>query len=72
MEALVWIGAAVTAIGLASLVWCIRVARTAKEEGLSDDEIRARIMRAVMLNMAAVGMSGLGLAMVVAGIFLSR
>jgi hypothetical protein len=70
MEILVWIGAAVSVLGLAGLVWCIlRVAR-AKRSGLSDDALRAEVQKVVPLNMGALMLSVLGLMMVILGISL--
>lgn len=70
MEILVWIGAAVSVLGLAGLVWCIlRVAR-AKKSGLSDEDLRAVVQKVVPLNMGALILSVLGLMMVILGISL--
>ncbi|SDN37941.1 hypothetical protein SAMN05216196_101340 [Lutimaribacter pacificus] len=70
MEILVWIGAAVSVVGLAGLVWCIlRVAR-AKRSGLPDEELRAVVQKVVPLNMGALMLSVLGLMMVILGISL--
>ena len=70
MANLVWIGALVSLLGLAGLVWCIlRVAR-AKRAGLSDDELRAAVQKVMAPNMAALGLSVLGLMMVILGISL--
>ena len=70
MEILVWIGAAVSLLGLAGLLWCIlRVAR-AKRAGLEDDALRAEVQKVVPLNMGALMLSVLGLMMVILGISL--
>ena len=71
MELLIWIGAALTLLGVAGLVWCIMIAAKAKSEGLDDDAMKARLQKVVALNMAAMGLSAIGLMMVVLGIFLS-
>ncbi|SIO12258.1 hypothetical protein SAMN05444722_0507 [Rhodovulum sp. ES.010] len=71
MEALVWIGAAVSLAGLVWLVKVIFAVRNARREGLSEDEMRTRLQGAVAQNMAALGLSALGLMMVVVGILLS-
>jgi hypothetical protein len=70
MQALIWVGAALTVVGLAGLVWCILLARRAKRAGLDDAAMRAALQRVVTINLAAVGVSALGLAAVVAGILL--
>lgn len=70
MDWLIWIGAAISLAGVAGLVWCILLATRARKAGLSDEEMRARLQRVVMLNMAALGVSALGLMCVVLGILL--
>ena len=58
MEGLIWAGAAVSLAGLAGLVWCILYA------------LRARLQRAVVVNLAALLVSAIGLMMIVIGILL--
>lgn len=69
MDWLIWIGAALTLLGVAGLVWCIVLALRAKRAGLPDAEMRAVLQRVVVLNMAALAVSGLGLMCVVFGVF---
>jgi hypothetical protein len=70
MQALIWAGAALTVAGLAVLAYCILRATRAKRSGLDDAAMRAELQRVVVINLAAVGVSALGLAAVVAGILL--
>ena len=71
MEVLVWSGAVVSVCGLAGLVWCIlRVAR-ARRAGLSDEELREAVRKVVPINMGSLGLSVIGLMMVILGISLS-
>lgn len=70
MEYLIWAGAAVSVIGLIGIFYCIAVALKAKRADLPDEEMRARLQRMVILNMAALLLSMIGLMMVVAGIIL--
>jgi hypothetical protein len=70
MQALIWAGAALTVIGLIGLGYCILRAVRAKRSGLEDVAMRAELQRVVAINLAAVGVSALGLAAVVAGILL--
>jgi hypothetical protein len=70
MQGLIWAGAALTLVGLAGLVYCILAAARAKRAGLDDAAMRAKLQRVVTINLAAVGVSALGLAAVVAGILL--
>lgn len=69
MEWMIWIGAVLTLIGVAGLVWCIVLAMRAKRAKLPDDQMRAVLQRVVILNMAALAVSGLGLMAVVFGVF---
>jgi nitric oxide reductase large subunit len=71
MDLLIWIGAGVSLLGVVELVWCIVLAMRARQSGMEDDAMRAELQRVVVLNMAALGVSALGLMMVVAGIILS-
>ena len=70
MQSLIWAGAALTLVGLAGLIYCILRAARAKRAGLDDAAMRAELQRVVTINLAAVGVSALGLAAVVAGIML--
>ncbi len=70
MEWLIWIGAAVSLGGVAGLLRCIQLALRARRANLDEAVMRARLQHIVTLNMAALGVSALGLMMVVAGIFL--
>ncbi len=70
MENLVWIGALLTIIGVAGLVWCVLIAVRAKREGLDDEAMNAKLQKVVALNMAAMGISAIGLMCVVLGIML--
>lgn len=71
MEWLIWIGAALALAGVAGLVWCIYLAVRAKKAGLSDEAMRASLQKVVVLNMAALAVSGLGLMCVVLGVMLA-
>lgn len=71
MEALIWIGAALTLIGLVGLIWCILIAVRARREGLDDDAMRARLQKVVALNLGALAVSAIGLMTVILGVFLA-
>jgi hypothetical protein len=71
MEMIVWIGAALTLVGLGMLVWCIVSVAKARRAGLPDEVLKARLQKIVALNLAALGVSGLGLATVIIGIVLA-
>ena len=71
MTMLIWTGALLSLCGVGGLIWCIVLALKARSAGLSDDAMRARLQHIVTLNMIALGVSALGLMLVVAGILLS-
>jgi hypothetical protein len=70
MQILIWLGAALTLTGLAGLGYCILRVTRAKRSGLDDAAMRAELKRVMAINLAAVGVSALGLAAVVVGILL--
>jgi len=70
MEILIPIGSFVALLGLLLLGYCIWLVFKAKRAGLSDEEMKARLQKVVALNMAAMGVSALGLMMVVIGVLL--
>lgn len=70
MDALIWTGAAISLAGLAGIIWCILTVTKARRAGLDDAALRARLQRVVMINLAALFTSVLGLMMVVVGIVL--
>lgn len=70
MEYLIWVGAAVSLLGMVGIFYCIFLALKAKRANLPEAEMRARLQRVVLLNMAALLLSMVGLMMVVAGIIL--
>jgi hypothetical protein len=71
MQTLIWAGAALTLLGVAGLVYCVLRALKARRAGLPDDALRAELQRVVLINLGALGVSFLGLMLVVLGIFLS-
>lgn len=69
-EIMIWVGAAVSVLGLAGLVWCIIRVSRARRAGLSEDELRAAVQAVLPLNMGALFLSVLGLMLVVIGVML--
>ncbi len=67
---LIWGGAALTLAGVVGLLACIRLVITNRRKNLDETAMRAALQRVVALNMAALGVSGIGLMMVVVGIIL--
>jgi hypothetical protein len=70
MQAMIWAGALLTVLGLLGLGYCILRAVRARRAGLDDAAMRAELQRVVTINLAALCVSALGLAAVVAGIML--
>ncbi|MFV0385323.1 hypothetical protein [Paracoccus sp. (in: a-proteobacteria)] len=71
-DMLIWGGAALTLAGLATLVWCIVAVARARRASQTDEALRATMRRVLMVNMAALGVSALGLMTVVLGIVLGN
>jgi nitric oxide reductase large subunit len=67
---LIWIGAALTALGLAGLAWMILAALRLRRAGLPPEALRAALQRLVAVNLGAVGIAAIGLMMVVLGVIL--
>lgn len=70
MDWVIWIGTGLSLAGVAGLVWCINLTLQARRKNLPDAEMRARLQRIVTYNLAALGISAIGLMAVVAGIIL--
>jgi len=70
MEWLIWIGAVVSLVGLAGIIWCIFIVAKARRGNLAEEEMRAQLARVLPLNMGALFLSVIGLMLVVVGIFL--
>jgi hypothetical protein len=70
MQALIWTGAAMTLGGVAGLIYCVLRTLKARKSGLDEAAMRAELQKVVTINMAALGLSALGLGLVVAGILL--
>jgi uncharacterized membrane protein len=70
MQALIWVGTAMALAGVGGLGYCVVRALRARRAGLEDAAMRAELQRVVLINMAALGVSALGLALVVTGILL--
>ncbi|MGB0438523.1 MAG: hypothetical protein ACPGFC_00290 [Paracoccaceae bacterium] len=71
MDAVIWIGAAISCVGLLGIVVSILRVRRARRQNLDDEALRAAIQKAIPLNMGALFVSVLGLMMVIVGISFS-
>lgn len=70
MQALIWAGSALTLVGVAGLGLCVMRVVRARRSGQDDATLRATLQKVVTLNLAALGLSALGLMLIVAGIAL--
>ena len=68
---LIWIGAALSVLGMVGIIVSIVIVAKAKRAGLEDTEMRARISKILPLNMGALFVSMIGLMMVLVGIILA-
>lgn len=71
MQLLIWIGTALSLIGIAGLLWCVWLVLGIKKRHLPDDAARVEMQRVVVINLAALAVSFLGLIMVVVGVILA-
>ena len=71
MQALIWAGTALTLAGVSGLGYCVLRILGTRRAGLEVSAMRAELQRVVAINMAALGVSALGLAVMVAGLLLS-
>lgn len=68
---LIWIGAALTILGMIGIIVSIIMVTRTKRAKLEDAEMRARIGKILPLNMGALFVSMIGLMMVIVGIVLA-
>ena len=71
MEMLVWLGAAVTVIGMIGIIYSVVLVTRARRADLGDDALRARLNKVLPVNLAALFLSVIGLMMVVVGVLLA-
>ena len=69
MDWLIWIGAAISVVGLCGLFWCILTVLRARKADLDDEALRDVVRGVVPVNMASLFGSVIGLMLVVLGIF---
>lgn len=71
MELLVWIGAGISLAGLIGILLSVVQVRRAKQTAKDDAELKARIQKAMPLNLGAFFVSVIGLMCVVVGVILA-
>jgi len=70
MDFLIYIGGAFTLAGLIGLGYCIKMAVAIKREGSEAEDATKRLRALVAWNLGAMGLSSIGLAMIVVGLIL--
>ncbi len=70
MEIIVWIGAALSVLGLCGIIYSIVAVAKAKRANLPDEELRVRISKILPLNLIALFVSMIGLMAVIVGVLL--
>ena len=71
MTLVFYAGAAITLLGLAGILWFIRRARRLRDIQADDATVQAELRALVLLNVAAVGLAFMGLAITVVGVILA-
>ncbi len=71
MDLLIWIGAAISLVGLAGIMLSIVKVRQARRQASDDADLKARIQKVLPLNLGAFLVSVLGLMCVVMGVILA-
>ena len=70
MTALVIIGVILTLLGLVGLIVVVTRANRARKEGLSSEEMQARLKALIPMNLGSLFVSTIGLMCVILGLFL--
>ena len=71
MTLVFYAGVALTLIGLAGILWLISRARRLRTAETDDATVQAELRALVLLNVAAVGVAFMGLAITVVGLILA-
>lgn len=70
MDYVIWGGAGVTLCGMGGLVYSALLVLRARRAGQGDAVLRTAMARALVWNVAALALSGIGLMMVTVGVIL--
>ncbi|QDC10392.1 hypothetical protein FHY55_14555 [Oceanicola sp. D3] len=70
LSLLVWPGALIALLGIIAILACVRSVMKARNAGLSNEEMVAHMQKMGAWNMAALGVSAIGLALMVMGLLL--
>lgn len=70
IDTLIWIGGAISLLGVLGIFWCILRVTRVRRSGADDTAIRAEIQAVMPWNLGALFLSVIGLMLVVIGITL--
>lgn len=70
MPYLIWPGALLSLIGVLGLAWCILRGLKIRRSGASDQEMRSELQKLFAVNFGSLGVSVIGLALVIMGVSL--
>ncbi|WP_204114735.1 hypothetical protein [Shimia biformata] len=71
MQWMIWGGAMISFLGLCGLILSIVKVNKARKSGLTDEELRVAVQKAMPLNLGSLFLSVIGLMVVILGIFLA-
>lgn len=71
MEWLIWVGTAISLVGLAGLILSIIRVAGLKKQNLPDEELRSAVQKVMPLNLGSLFLSVIGLMTVMVGISFS-
>ena len=71
MEWLIWVGTAISLVGLAGLILSIIRVAGLKKQDMPDEELRAAVQKVMPLNLGSLFLSVIGLMVVILGISFS-
>lgn len=70
MIVMIWIGGALSVLGLFGVLWCIRKATWLKGADPNEIDAKAELGKLMFVHMAAIGSAFLGLGLLVSGLLL--
>lgn len=70
MPYLIWPGALLSLLGVLGLAWCILRGLKIRRSGASDTEMRSELQKLFAVNFGSLGVSVIGLALVIMGVSL--
>ena len=70
MPYLIWPGALLSLLGVLGLAWCILRGLKIRRSGATDDQMRSELQKLFAVNFGSLGVSVIGLALVIMGVSL--